>query len=192
MLVDVREAPIERITSKGVKTADAEYELDVIIFATGFDAITGALTRIDIRGVGGQAVKDKLAAGPRHYMGILSAGFPNMFTINQAGSGNYPRGAEWIVEWVSDCLSYMRDNRFSRIEASLEAEDAWVDYVVKGTANTLRTKARDLVANRNQHSGQSKRSAKQQSGQCSGIPSQADRGGSQGLRRVCVSVTPVG
>ncbi len=142
LLVDVRETPIERITSKGVKTADAEYELDVIIFATGFDAITGALTRIDIRGVGGQAVKDKLAAGPRHYMGILSAGFPNMFTINQAGSGNYPRGAEWIVEWVSDCLSYMRDNRFSRIEASLEAEDAWVDYVVKGTANTLRTKAR--------------------------------------------------
>ena len=142
MLVDVRETPIERITSKGVKTADAEYELDIIIFATGFDAITGALTRIDIRGVGGQAVKDKLAAGPRHYMGILSAGFPNIVHHQPGWVRQLPQRRRVDVEWVSDCLSYMRDNRFCRIEASLEAEDAWVDYVVKGTANTLRTKAR--------------------------------------------------
>ena len=142
LLVDVRQAPIERITPKGVKTTDAEYELDVIIYATGYDAITGALTRMDIRGEGEQSLKDKFASGPRNYMGILSAGFPNLFTVNQAGSGNYPRGVEWIVEWVTDCLSYMRDHRFSRIEASLQAEDAWVEYVVKGTAGTLRTKAK--------------------------------------------------
>ena len=141
LLVDVREAPIERITPKGVKTAAAEYELDVIIFATGYDAITGALTRIDIRGKDGQSLKDKFAAGPRNYMGILTAGFPNLFTVNQAGSGNYPRGAEWIVEWVTDCLSHLRDRQLCRIEASREAEDAWVDYVVQGTAGTLRTKA---------------------------------------------------
>ena len=141
LLVDVKEAPIERITPKGVKTTAAEYELDVIIFATGYDAITGALTRIDIRGKEGQSIKDKFAAGPRNYMGILTAGFPNMFTVNQAGSGNYPRGAEWIVEWVTDCLSHLRDRGLCRIEATREAEDAWVDYVVQGTAGTLRTKA---------------------------------------------------
>ena len=142
LLVDLRQAPIKRITPKGVKTTDAEYELDVIIFATGYDAITGSLTRIDIRGEGGQTIKDKFAQGPRTYMGIQSAGFPNLFTINQAGgSGNYPRAAEWIVEWVSECLGYMRDNGFTRISAKPEAEEAWVEFVDKGTAGSLRTKA---------------------------------------------------
>ncbi len=141
LLVDVRKAPIERITPKGVKTSDAEYELDVIIFATGYDAITGSLTRIDIHGEGGQTIKDKFAEGPRTYMGIQSAGFPNLFTINQAGSGNYTRGAESIVEWVSECIGYMREHQFTRISATPQAEEAWVEYVAKGTAGTLRTKA---------------------------------------------------
>ena len=78
------EAPIERITPNGIKTSDAEYELDVIIFATGYDGITGSLTRIDVRGEGGQTIKDKFALGPRTYMGLQSAGFPNLFTMNQA------------------------------------------------------------------------------------------------------------
>lgn len=82
LLVDVREAPIERITPTGVKTRDAEYDLDVLIFATGYDAVTGPLNRIDIRGEGGQTLKDKFATGPRTYMGLQSAGFPNLFTIN--------------------------------------------------------------------------------------------------------------
>ena len=142
LLVDVRQAPIERITPTGVRTSDAEYELDVIIFATGYDAITGSLVRIDMRGEGGQTIKDKFAQGPRTYLGIQSAGFPNLFTINQAhGLGNYTRGAEWSVEWVSDCLGYMRENGFTRISATLEAEAAWVEYVAKGTAESLRMKA---------------------------------------------------
>jgi cyclohexanone monooxygenase len=141
LLVDVRKAPIERITLKGVKTSDAEYELDVIIYATGYDAIIGSLTRIDIHGEGGQTIKDKFAEGPRTYLGIQSAGFPNLFTINQAGSGNYTRGAESIVEWVSECISYMREHKFKRISATPQAEEAWVEYVAKGTAGTLRTKA---------------------------------------------------
>ena len=142
LLVDVREAPIERITPNGIKTSDAEYAFDVIIFATGYDGITGSLTRIDIRGEGGQTIKDKFALGPRTYMGLQSAGFPNLFTLNQAhGLGNYTRGAEWIVEWVSDCLSYMRENGFTRISPTFEAEEAWVEYVRKGTAGSLRTKA---------------------------------------------------
>jgi len=141
LLVDVREAPIERITPKGVKTSDAEYELDVIIFATGYDAVTGSLTRIDIRGEGGQTIKDKFAEGPRTYMGIQTAGFPNLFTINQAASGNFTRGCEPIVEWVSECIDYMREKDFTRIAATPEAEEAWVQHVAEATAGTLRTKA---------------------------------------------------
>ena len=141
LLVDVREAPIERITPKGVKIRDAEYELDVIIFATGYDAVTGSLTGIDIQGEGGQSIKDKYAEGIRTYMGVQSAGFPNLFTVNSSGSGNYTRGAESIVEWVTECIGYMRENEFTRISASPQAEDEWVEYVAKGTEGTLRMKA---------------------------------------------------
>ena len=109
LLVDVREAPIERITPKGIKTRDAEYALDVLIFATGYDAVTGALNRIDIRGKGGQTLKDKFAEGPRTYMGIQSAGFPNLFTINAGWAGNFVRGCEPLVEWVSECICYVRE-----------------------------------------------------------------------------------
>jgi cation diffusion facilitator CzcD-associated flavoprotein CzcO len=141
LLVDVREAPIERITPRGIQTRDAEYELDVIIFATGYDAVTGSLTRIDIRGEGGQTLKDKFAAGPRTYMGIQSAGFPNLFTMPGAGAGNFTRGCEPLVEWVSDCIGYMRENEFTRISATPEAEEAWVQHVAEVGANLLRTKA---------------------------------------------------
>ncbi len=141
LLVDVRQAPIERITSKGVKTADAEYEHDVIIFATGFDAVTGSLTRIDIRGEGGQTMKDKFAEGPRTYMGIQSAGFPNLFTISAASVGNYVRAAEPLVEWVSDCMCYMREHQFTRISATPQAEEAWTKHVAEAGSKILRSKA---------------------------------------------------
>jgi cation diffusion facilitator CzcD-associated flavoprotein CzcO len=141
LLVDVREAPIERITPKGVKTTDAEYELDVIIFATGYDAVTGSLNRIDIQGEGGRTLKAKFAQGPRTYMGIQSAGFPNLFTINAASVGNFVRAAEPLVEWVSDCICYVREHRFTRISATPQAEEAWTKHVAEAGANILRTKA---------------------------------------------------
>jgi cation diffusion facilitator CzcD-associated flavoprotein CzcO len=141
LLVDVREAPIERITPKGVKTADAEYELDVIIFATGYDAVTGSLIRIDIRGEGGQSLKDKFANGPRTYMGISSAGFPNLFTINAASVGNFVRACEPLVDWVSEAICYVRDHGFTRISASPEAEAAWTQHVAEAGAKILRTQA---------------------------------------------------
>ena len=140
-LVDVREAPIERITPKGVETTEAEYELDVIIFATGYDAVTGALNRMDIHGEGGQTLKDKFAEGPRTYLGILSAGFPNLFTINAASVGNFVRAAEPLVEWVGDCISYVREHQFTRISATPQAEEAWTNHVAEEGAKTLRTKA---------------------------------------------------
>ena len=141
LLVDVRQAPIERITSTGLKTSDAEYELDVIIFATGFDAVTGSLNRLDIRGVGGQSLKDKFAGGPRTYMGISSAGFPNLFTINAASVGNFVRAAEPLVDWVSEAISYVRENEFTRIAATLQAEDDWVNHVNEAGAKILRSQA---------------------------------------------------
>ncbi|HSX80804.1 MAG TPA: NAD(P)/FAD-dependent oxidoreductase, partial [Candidatus Saccharimonadia bacterium] len=141
LLVDVREAPIERITPTGIKTRDAEYALDVIIFATGYDAVTGSLTRIDIRGQGGQTLQEKFAEGPRTYMGIQSAGFPNLFTMPGAGAGNFTRGCEPLVEWVSDCIGYMRAKGLTRIEATPQAEEAWRAHVAEAGATLLRTKA---------------------------------------------------
>src|SRR5262249_59081713 len=114
LLVDVREAPIERITPTGIKTRDAEYALDIIIFATGYDAVTGALTRIEIRGTGGQTVQGKFAEGPRTYMGLQSAGFPNLFTMPGAGAGNFTRGCEPLVAWVGEGLGYLRGQGFAR------------------------------------------------------------------------------
>ncbi|MCI0790044.1 MAG: cyclohexanone monooxygenase, partial [Chloroflexi bacterium] len=112
-----------------------------IIFATGFDAVTGSLIKLDIRGEGGQTLKDKFAGGPRTYMGISSAGFPNLFTINAASVGNFVRAAEPLVDWVSEAMCYVRDNEFTRISATLEAEDAWVDHVNEAGAKILRTQA---------------------------------------------------
>ncbi len=141
LLVDVREAPIHRITPKGLETADAEYELDVIIFATGYDAVTGSLTRIDIRGEGGQSLEDKFAQGPRTYLGIQSAGFPNLFTINAASVGNFVRAAEPLVDWVTDCITYIREHDFARISPAPQAEEAWTRHVNEDGAKTLRTQA---------------------------------------------------
>ena len=141
LLVDVRNAPIERITPTGLKTIDAEYELDVIIFATGYDAVTGPLNRINIIGEGGQLLRDKYAEGPRSYMGIQSAGFPNLFTINSASVGNFVRGSESIVEWVTDCIRYMRENEYIRIEPTPQAEEGWREHVIEASQNTLRTQA---------------------------------------------------
>jgi len=141
LLVDVREAPIERITPTGIKTRDAEYALDVLIFATGYDAVTGSLTRIEIRGTGGQTLQEKFAEGPRTYMGLQSAGFPNLFTMPGAGAGNFTRGAEPLVEWVSECIGYMRAQGLTRIEATPQAEEAWRAHVAEVGATLLRSKA---------------------------------------------------
>ena len=141
LLVDVKDAPIQRITPNGLATTDADYELDVIIFATGYDAVTGALNRVQICGEGGRTLQDKFANGPRTFMGIQSAGFPNLFTINAASVGNFVRAAEPLVEWVTDCISYVRDNGYTRISASVEAEDAWLEHVNVEGAKHIRTQA---------------------------------------------------
>ena len=140
LLVDVKIAPIERITPNGIKTKNAEYELDVIIFATGFDAVTGALNKIDIRGVGGQTIKDKFAGGPKTYLGVQSRGFPNLFIENAATACNFPRCAEFVVEWVSDCISHMRRSELVRVEPTEEAEDGWGAEIERLSVDNILTK----------------------------------------------------
>jgi cation diffusion facilitator CzcD-associated flavoprotein CzcO len=136
-LVNVRETPIERITPTGIKTSDAAYDFDVIIYATGFDAVSGSLTRIDLRGEGGRSFKDAWADGPRTYLGLTTAGFPNFFIAIGTVFCNYPVCAEMIVEWISDCISYMRERGFSRIAPTPEAEEAWVAHAAKLARRTL-------------------------------------------------------
>jgi cyclohexanone monooxygenase len=132
-LVDVRSAPIETLTPKGLRTGGVEYELDAIVFATGFDAMTGTLFKIDIRGKGGESLKQKWADGPRTYLGLAVEGFPNLFTITGPGSpsvlSNMIVSIEQHVDWITDCIKYLREHDLASIEASRTAEDEWVEHV---------------------------------------------------------------
>jgi cation diffusion facilitator CzcD-associated flavoprotein CzcO len=137
LLVDLKETPIERITPKGIKTSEKEYEFDVIIYATGFDAFTGALTQIDIRSEGGQTLKDKWAEGPKTYLGMQIANFPNLFLAISTAFGNYPVCAEMIVEWITDCIRYVREKGYARIAPAPQAEEAWVQHAAELAEGSL-------------------------------------------------------
>jgi cation diffusion facilitator CzcD-associated flavoprotein CzcO len=139
-LVDIKADPIERITAKGVKTRGGEYQLDVIIYATGFDAVTGAVTRLDIRGEGGQSIKDRWANGPRSFLGIQTAGFPNLFLAVPASFCNVPRCSEMIVEWIGDCIGYMREKGYARIAVTPEAEEKWVKHSAELATHSFLTR----------------------------------------------------
>jgi cyclohexanone monooxygenase len=140
-LVDVKAAPIVGLTEKGLRTTEAEYELDSIVFATGFDAMTGALLRIDIRGRGGQTLKEAWSAGPRTYLGIGTHGFPNLFVVTGPGSpsviSNVVVSIEQHIEWISDLVEWMKKNDLSVAEPDLAAQDAWVQHVNDVAAATL-------------------------------------------------------
>ncbi|MBI5289898.1 MAG: NAD(P)/FAD-dependent oxidoreductase [Chloroflexi bacterium] len=140
-LVDVRSAPIEEITPKGLRTADAEYEFDCLVFATGFDAMTGALLGIDVRGRGGQELRDAWSAGPRTYLGLQVAGFPNLFTITGPGSPsvltNMIVSIEQHVDWIAACIEYLLEHGIKTIEPTVEAQDAWVEHVNQVASLTL-------------------------------------------------------
>ena len=131
-LVDLRKTPLVEITETGIRTTDQEFEFDALVLATGFDAQTGALTSIDIRGRGGQKLTDHWSAGPRTYLGIAMAGFPNAFVITGPQSpsvlSNMMVSIEQHVEWVSDAIRYVREHDLRTIEPTPEAEQAWVDH----------------------------------------------------------------
>ena len=152
-LVDVNETPIERITATGVKTSRQEFPLDILVFATGFDAMTGPLTKMDVRGRGGVSLAERWAEGPQSYLGLMVAGFPNLFIVTGPGSpsvlSNMPVSIEQHVEWISDCIAYLRANRITTIEASAASESAWTAHVAEVANTSLMPAANSWYMGRN-------------------------------------------
>ncbi len=140
-LVDARATPITEITPSGLRTGDTEYQLDSIVFATGFDAMTGAVLKIDIGGGSGETLQQKWEAGPRTYLGLMTAGYPNLFMITGPGSpsvlSNMMVSIEQHVDWIADCVECLRSRQLDCIEATQAAEDAWVAHVNEVADTTL-------------------------------------------------------
>jgi len=140
-LVDVRSAPIETILPTGLRTAKQAYEFDDLILATGFDAMTGSLVRVDFRGVGGATLSERWAEGPKTYLGLTTVDFPNLFMMTGPGSpsvlSNMVVSIEQHAEWISDCIAHLRARGLSRIEATPEAQRAWVAHVNEVADSTL-------------------------------------------------------
>lgn len=140
-LVDLKKTPIERVTANAIMTTDAEIPLDVIVLATGFDAMSGPLKAMNVRGVGGLALEDAWGDGPRTYLGLAVAGFPNLFTVTGPGSpsvlANMIAAIEQHVDWIADLMDHMRREDLGRVEAEPEAQDGWVDEVRRVADGTL-------------------------------------------------------
>jgi cyclohexanone monooxygenase len=140
-LVDLTEEPIEAITPAGVRTSQREYAVDAIVYAIGFDAMTGALGKIDIRGRGGAALKEAWAAGPRTYLGLMIAGFPNLFIVTGPGSPsvlcNMAVAIEQHVDWIADCIGYLGQRQLGAIEPTEAAQDEWVAHVNEVAEGTI-------------------------------------------------------
>ena len=140
-LVNLKETPIEAITPTGVRTAEAIYEVDALVFATGFDAMTGALLALDIKGEGGRDFCDAWAEGPKAYLGLAVACFPNLFIVTGPGSpsvlSNMINSIEQHVEWITDCIAHMREHGYTRIAADAEAQERWVAHVRHVADKTL-------------------------------------------------------
>ncbi len=141
MLVDIKSNPFEEILPNAVRTGGKDYEIDALVLATGFDAMTGSVAKIDIRGRNGQTLNQKWAEGPKTYLGLMSAGFPNLFIITGPGSpsvlSNMIVSIEQHVDWISDCIAFMRDRGLDTMEAKKDAEDNWVAHVNEVAHTTL-------------------------------------------------------
>jgi len=142
-LVDVHATPIETITEYGIRTSDAEFEFDVLVYATGFDAMTGALLRANLTGRNGRRLSDKWAHGPVTYLGLALSGFPNLFTVTGPGSPsvlcNMIVAIEQHVNWIGDAIGYLRAHGHATMEALPEAEDEWVAHVNAVAEGTMYT-----------------------------------------------------
>jgi cyclohexanone monooxygenase len=140
-LVDIKSSPIEEILPNAVRTGGKDYEVDALVLATGFDAMTGSVAKIDICGRNGQTLNQQWAEGPKTYLGLMSAGFPNLFIITGPGSpsvlSNMIVSIEQHVDWITDCIGYMRDRGFEAMEANKDAEDSWVAHVNEVAHTTL-------------------------------------------------------
>jgi cyclohexanone monooxygenase len=143
LLVDLRQGGIEEITPTGIQTSQGHYEFDALIYATGFDAMTGALLQMNIKGRGGVALSDTWHAGPRTYLGLQIDGFPNLFTITGPGSpsvlSNMIVSIEQHVDWIADCIRHMEQHQLQTIEATEQAVEEWVAHVNEVAAGTMFT-----------------------------------------------------
>ena len=150
-LVDVATTPIERVTATGLRTTDREFELDVLVYSTGFDAFTGAFDRVDIRGLEGEALRDKWARGPETFLGILVPGMPNLAMLGgpQIAAANFPRGSEVAVDWVTPLLQHMWEHGYTRFDATEDAQAAWMEEVKQGYAGLLIRKAKSWITGYN-------------------------------------------
>jgi cyclohexanone monooxygenase len=140
-LVDIKSDPIEEILPNAVRTGAGDYAIDALVLATGFDAMTGSVAKIDIGGRNGEMLNQKWAEGPKTYLGLMSAGFPNLFIITGPGSpsvlSNMIVSIEQHVDWITDCIAYMRERDLDTMEANRQAEDDWVAHVNEVAHGTL-------------------------------------------------------
>ncbi|MBL0420718.1 NAD(P)/FAD-dependent oxidoreductase [Ramlibacter sp. AW1] len=140
-LVDIRRSPIEQVTASGITTREGHHELDVLVFATGYDAVTGPLLAMDARGRGGLRLADKWAEGPKAYLGLVTAGFPNLFIVTGPGSpsvkGNMVHSIEQHVNFIADCVAHMQAQDLSLLDADPQAEDRWCEHVREVADRTL-------------------------------------------------------
>jgi len=150
-LVNLKETPIERLTANGLRTTDREFEFDVIVYATGFDAFTGAYDRVDIRGINGAQLRDKWAKGPATYLGMLVHGFPNMVMLGgpQTAAANFPRGSEVAIDWITPLLKHMWDKGYTRFDVKEDAQQAWCDAVKASYSGLLLNKAQSWITGYN-------------------------------------------
>jgi cyclohexanone monooxygenase len=152
-LVDLTESPLTAVTATGLRAGDTEYPVDCVVFATGFDAMTGAATAIDIRGRDNTALADRWTDGPRTYLGLAVAGFPNLFLVTGPGSpsvlSNMVTSIEQHVEWIAECIEALRERGVTSIEASPEAQDDWVAHVEEVAGYTLYPRAKSWYTGAN-------------------------------------------
>ena len=144
-LISVRSTPITSVDAAGINTTEAHVDVDAIVFATGFDALTGSLGKIDIAGRGGERLRDDWADGPRTYLGLADDGFPNLFMVTGPGSpavlANMVLGAEAHVDWIAEAIGYLDENGYAAIEATPDAVDNWLAECAQRAEATLFTKA---------------------------------------------------
>jgi cation diffusion facilitator CzcD-associated flavoprotein CzcO len=189
-LVDLNETPIERITSTGIKTSDAEYAFDIIVYATGFDAITGSFDRIDIRGAGGLRLKDKWKGGPQTYLGVQVEGFPNMMMLMgpHTALGNIPRSIEYNVEWVTGLIRHMRAHKLSRVDARPEGVASWTEHVKALGEGLLSNEVNSWMTGINSNvDGKQTRIVARYSGSAPAYRARCDAVAAQGYRELALS-----
>ena len=184
--MDLTKEPIETVTPDGVRTGVRDYPVDAIVYAIGFDAMTGALDKIDIRGRGGARLKDRWAEGPRTYLGLLVAGFPNLFLVTGPGSPsvlcNMAVAIEQHVEWISDCIAWMNDHQAGSIEATEAAQDDWVAHVNEVADATVYPLANSWYLGANVAGKAARLHALHR--RLPALPRQVQRGGGERLRRL--------